>query len=357
MKAGIVSLYGYFNYGNRLQSYAAQQVLRGLGFDTEVIYIQPYKKRIRELLIDLYFSKYAQLILQSSVELKNKYKRQKNFELFNNQFIHTKGYASIKAISDADYFVLGSDQVWNPKRYDNIKKELFLLTFTEDRKKVCFSPSFGVSKLPDEWKTYFKKHLETIPMLSVRETAGRDIIKELTGREAEVLIDPTLMIDADEWSKVIKKPSEVDVKNEYVLNYFIGGEPQKAKCKNEYLSREYRLEVYNMFDTQATGLFTSGPSEFLYLIKNAKIIQTDSFHACIFAFLFGRPFLLYAREGVDTDMLSRLETLFSMFDLERKFVDKEMPNDDFECNYENGYKRLEEERKKVYAFLRSSMGI
>ena len=357
MKAGIVSLYGKFNYGNRLQSYAAQQVLRGLGFDTEVIYIQPNKEKIHGILMDAYFSKYVQLILRSSVKLKNKYKRLKNFETFNSQFIHAKGYMSIDKINDADFFVLGSDQVWNPKRYDDIKKNLFFLTFTEDRKKICFAPSFGVSKLPDEWKPYFKKELETFPMLSVREKAGRDIIKELTGREAEVLIDPTLMIDSDEWLKIINKPADVDFKKDYVLNYFIGGQTEKAKEKGKFFSDNYHLQNYNLFDAQATGLFTSGPSEFLYLIKNAKIIQTDSFHACVFSFLFGKPFLLYAREGSDTDMLSRLETLFSMFDLKRKYVDSGLPNDDFECDYRVGYERLEKERNRVICFLKKSMNL
>ena len=357
MKVGIVSLYGYFNYGNRLQSFATQQVLRGLGFDTEVIYIQPLKKTIREMLINVYFSRCLQLILRSPKKLKNKYKRQKNFKKFNQEFINAKGYASLDSIGDADFFVLGSDQVWNPKRYDKVKKELFFLTFTEDRKKVCFAPSFGVSELPEEWKPYFKIKLETFPRLSVREKAGREIIMELTGRDAEILIDPTLMIDADEWLKIINKPLDVDLEKDYVLNYFIGGQPKKAKEKNRFLSDEYHLELFDMFDNQASGLFTSGPSEFLYLIKNATIILTDSFHACVFAFLFGKPFLLYAREGEDDDMLSRLDSFFTMFDLNRKYVDSGLPNDDFECNYTTGYWRLEEERSKAIRFLKKSMNL
>lgn len=355
MKAGIVSLYGYFNYGNRLQSYAVQQILRGLGFETEVIYIQSYKQKIREILTDIYFSRCAQLVLRSSKKLKNKYRRQKNIEKFNKQYINAKGYTSLNRINDADYFVLGSDQVWNPKRYDDVKKQLFFLTFTEEKKKVCFAPSFGVSEIPDEWALYFKKELETFPMLSVREKAGRDIIKKLTGREAEVLIDPTLLINAEEWLKIINKPSNVDLNKNYVLNYFIGGQTEKAKEKSEFFSSECQLEIYNMFDTQSSGLFSSGPSEFLYLIKNARIIQTDSFHACVFSFLFGKPFLLYAREGADPDMLSRLETFFSLFDLERKYVNSGLPNDDFECDYHTGYERLDEERRKAIQFLKKSM--
>lgn len=357
MKVGIVSLYGYFNYGNRLQSYAAQQVLRHMGHDTEVIYIQSNRKRVRELLKSIYFSKSAQLFIRSSLAKKNKFRRQKNFEKFNKQFISAKGYSSVDKISDADFFVLGSDQVWNPKRYDSVKKELFFLTFTESGKKICLAPSFGVSTLPDEWKSYFAEQLSTFPLLSVREAAGQQIIKELTGRDAEVLIDPTMMLDAAEWATIAQRPEGVDLKEKYVLNYFIGDLPLKAADKNDHFSNEYNYKVCDLLDPVSTGLYTSGPSEFLYLIQNADLIQTDSFHACVFSFLFGKPFLLYPREGKDPDMLSRLEALFSTFNLERKNVDSGLPNDDFECDYSEGYARLEEERTKVLCFLKKSMGI
>jgi len=357
MIAGIVSLYGYFNYGNRLQSYAAQEVIRSLGFDTEVIYIQSNKEKIRECLKKVYFSKLAQIFLRSSQNSRDKYKRQQNFEKFNKDFIATKRYTSVVKIKDADYFVLGSDQVWNPKRYNDIKKDLFFLTFTSNEKKVCFAPSFGLSELPINWKPYFAEKLKTFPLISVRETAGKKIIKELIGRDAEVIVDPTLMLKADDWANIARKPKNIKLEEKYVLNYFIGDTPQKAIEKGDYFTESFNYPVYNLLDSTTSGLYISGPSEFLYLIKNATLVQTDSFHACVFSFLFEKPFLLYAREGADTDMLSRLETLFSTFDLERKYVDSGLYNDDFECDYSVGYERLEEERTKAINFLKKAMHI
>lgn len=350
-------MYGYFNYGNRLQSYAVQQVLKGLGFDTEVIYVQSPMNTIRSFLIDVYFSDCFQFVLRSPDTIKNKYIRQERFKEFNRRFINAKAYTSVDKINDKafDYFVLGSDQVWNPKRYDEVKKKLFFLTFTDSSKKVCFAPSFGVSELPDLWKPYFKKELTSFPLLSVREETGRDIIKQLTGREAEVMIDPTLMISREEWLGIINKPKDVDLEKEYVLNYFIGGQSEKAKDKSRFFSNEYCLEVYDLLDSQAAGLYTSGPSEFLYLINNAKLIQTDSFHACVFSFLFGKPFLLYSRVGEDADMISRLETMFSIFDLKRKHVESGLPNNDFECDYSVGFRKLVEERSNAIHFLKKSM--
>ena len=357
MNAGIISLYGYFNYGNRLQSYAVQQVMNQLGIDSKVLYVQNKHTDIREVAKNIYFFPPVKALIKPNKKLVLKYKRQKSFERFNKTYIRSRKYSDVHKISGFDYYVLGSDQVWNPKRYDAVKKELFFLRFANPNQKVCFAPSFGVSELPDKWKDYFAKNLMSFPYLSVREKAGAKIIKELIGKEPEVLIDPTLMIDADEWRKISKKPIGVDTDCSYILNYFIGEKPEWAARRAESVGKQYSFANYDLFDINNEGLYTSDPSGFLYLVDHASIVLTDSFHACVFAFLFGKPFLLYAREGEDADMLSRIETLFQTFDLMRKYAGSGIKNDLFECNYKNGYAQLEKEREKVYSFLKRSMNI
>ena len=133
--------------------------------------------------------------------------------------------------------------------------------------------------------------------------------------------------------------------------------PARAKLDGEKIAEELKGNVYNIMDHNVPELYISGPSEFLYLIEHAAVVQTDSFHACIFSFLFGKPFLLYAREGKDTDMFSRMETLFSTFGLKRKFVGSGEKNDVYECDYTYGYEKLNAERDKVIKFLKQSMNI
>ena len=354
MKVAIVSLFGNFNYGNRLQSYAVQQVLKKMGFDSKVIYVQPVKEVLFQKLRAIYFNTPLHELRHATEKQVRYYKKQKKFEEFNLNNIHLQRYSSVKEISGYEYYVLGSDQVWNPKRYDETKKQLFFLTFTNSDRKVCFSPSFGVSELPDKWKEYFAENLKTFPLLSVRENAGAKIIKSLTGRDSEVLIDPTLMLDKNEWLQIAKKPKGIDTDKKYVLTYFLGDVPSKALIDSELISKEINGEIYNLMDEKDEALYTSGPSEFLYLFSKAQFIQTDSFHACVFAILFNKPFLLYAREGEDADMLSRIETLFNTFGLMRKYAESGLDNELFECNYDSLYERLNIERKKVYRFLERS---
>ena len=123
------------------------------------------------------------------------------------------------------------------------------------------------------------------------------------------------------------------------------------------ISEEYHCQVHHILDEQDELLCAADPSEFLWLIENAKVILTDSFHACVFSFIFNRPFLVYERAGADCNMMSRIYTLLTKFDLERKYVDSGLENDIMECNYQEGKKILVSEQKKVYEFLKQSMDI
>lgn len=355
MKASIVSLFGFFNYGNRLQSYAVQEIIRKMGLQTQVIYVQSNMIQLKKIIMYLIFETRLYRILPNAQKRERAYQRGKAFRTFNKKYISTKRYSDICKIEDADYFILGSDQVWNPKRYNDVKKQLFFLSFTSPNKKVCFAPSFGVSTIPEQWQPYFRDQLMTFPHLSVREESGAKIIKELTGQSAEVLIDPTLMLNAEDWMKIAHKPERVDTDKPYVLTYFLGGTPQKAAVEGKRIKEEINGNLYQLLDPNMPEVYTAGPAEFLYLIAHASVVQTDSFHACIFAFLFGKPFLLYAREGEDTDMLSRLDTLLTKFDLKRKYVDSGLENDVYECDYSKGYAKLSQEREKTYTFLSRSM--
>ncbi|MDO4942005.1 MAG: polysaccharide pyruvyl transferase family protein [Lachnospiraceae bacterium] len=359
LKVTIITIYDPMpNIGNRLQNYAVQKIMEDLGVQVDTIsFEKPIitgKQKIKEI---------AQRLTGYRLPGDKVYwnlfpKRIRSFELFNREYIHTQRIRKIEQIKPADYYVIGSDQVWNPKWYtDNmLKKDIFLLRFAKPEQKVCFSPSFSVEKLPNEWEHWFKENLSSFPMLGVREEAGAKIIKELTGKDAVVTIDPTLMLDQEEWNKIATKPKNVDCSRSYILTYFIGGRSERINMDLRKYARELNAVVYNLFDMSQSCLYTTGPSDFLYLISNAKLVVTDSFHACVFSFIYGKPFLLYKRVG-GQNMMSRMDTLFQKFDLERKFVDSRLENDLLECNYQQGYEVLIEERKKALQFLKDSMHI
>lgn len=104
-----------------------------------------------------------------------------------------------------DYFITGSDQVWNP--HYNFIGTSDLLAFAKPEQRISYSASFGVDEIPDEKKKEYTENLSQFMALSVREKRGAEIIKELTGKDAQVVLDPTMLLTSDQWSKVEKSPS------------------------------------------------------------------------------------------------------------------------------------------------------
>lgn len=358
MKIGIITIFDpVANYGNKLQNYAVNQVMQNMKFDVQTLYVEKQLNSVKENIKHLIHKNTGYYFANDKNFWKHHYIKIKKFALFNNKYIPNKQIKLFDNLSEQyDYFVVGSDQVWNPSWYDELKKEAFLLNFAKSHQKICFSPSFGVSEIPDKWKEHFKKSLESFPNVSVREEAGANIVKELTGKTAEVLIDPTLMLDKEEWIKIESKPQKLSFKQDYILTYFLGNKSKKQEDYIKKIASENNLLIYNLCDYNQPDLFTADPSEFIYLVHNAKIVFTDSFHACVFAFIFTKPFQVFPRNGAEANMMSRIETLLNKFSLQRKLYGK-IENDLFECNYSKGYEQLYREREKVNKFLNKSLSL
>ena len=332
------------NYGNRLQNYASQQVFCSLRVKPETLNLwdQNIIKKIFRFTRDEY-----QKLCGS---------KRGAFLRFKNYFFWSK--YSICSVSDRnkiieyyDYVSVGSDQIWNVL-WGNTNT--YFLPFVPPEKRVSYAASFGITSIPEDKRAMVRENLLKFKAISVREAAGAKIVKELTGRDATVLVDPTLMLDKEEWIKIEKKPRRVDFSKPYILTYFLGQKTERMERDVKKKAGKNGLQVFNLMDKQEKALYATGPGEFIYLVHHATLVMTDSFHACVFSFLFGKPFLLYERVG-SCDMMSRMDTLFDTFDLRRKYVDSGLPNAVLECDYSVGYKNLERERKKAIEFLKNAL--
>lgn len=356
MTAAIMTIFDIYNYGNRLQNYAVQHILNQMHLET-VTYVSDMERIGQVQKIKYFLQKITKYHLPGSVAYW-KYTLPKclRFEGFNRRYIKVRRFKSIEKIDkDIDCFVVGSDQVWNPLWYDrdSSKKDRYLLTFTEKRKRICLSPSFGLTELPEEWKPWFKEHLLGFENLSVRETAGAKIIKELTGQEAEVLIDPTLMLSKEEWMEIARPSVQDGPQAKYVFAFFLGGMSDTVKKDIDLLVQRHGYMVMDVLDISRPE-YMSDPSEFIYLLANAEMILTDSFHGCVFSFIFDKPFWVYDRIN-GMDMNSRMETLLRKFDLEGRKRCQAEAIDDFGIDYSKGKGILCHEKEKMTAFLKKSM--
>ena len=342
------------NYGNCLQNYAVQTVFNSLGFGaTTELYRNKYfsKKDIFKILI----LKLSFGMVPRADERYSSYCKKLSFQKFYDKYIKSLTHRKVTEISDKyDFFSVGSDQVWNYKWYKGDDCSRFLLSFVDSPNKISFSPSFGVESIDEYWQEVYTNELSKFKAVSVREKAGAEIIKKLTGRDAPVIVDPTMLLTKEDWNKISKKPKGVE-ENGYILTYFLSPMSDEARERLENVSKGFK--VYKLNDYKDTIVGKSGPSEFIWLFEHANLILTDSFHACVFSFLFGKPFIVFDRNLNGLNMNSRIETLLHTFHLERKYANSGLENDIWEQDYTEGYKQLEIEREKAIKYLKEALGV
>lgn len=365
-KIAIITLTGYFNYGNRLQNYALQEAVKFLGLNIETIKNNTKNsKKVSRVKILIKSSKLIFKILKSkTINYLNRQiinSRTKTFKKFTYDYINETNFkvddnGVIEGLSDKyDYFITGSDQVWNP---DYIKgSSIYFLTFAPKHKRIAYAPSFGVSKIKPECIENYKQWISGIDKLSVREDDGAKIIKELTGRQAPVHVDPTLLLTKEKWLSISKEASNKP-KGKYLLTYFLGGIPNEYKKQIKNIVKENNLEVINLGDIREKETYMTGPSEFIDYINSCSVFCTDSFHGVVFSILMEKPFIVYERMGTSLSMFSRIETLLNKFKLEHRKVDNIKNNRDvFDIDYSHVPAILEKERKKSFDYLRDALNI
>lgn len=345
-KIAIITMNGNNNYGNKLQHYAVQETLKKYGFEVSTLAFWNYNK--------------YEFLLKNFVKILTK-KRYRNFKRFDKRIKYSKSifYKNKKyKISDNfDYYVVGSDQVWNSTI--SSFRTFYLLDFVpKNKKKISFSASFGTDYIENKYLKAFQDNLQKFNKISVREVAGYNLIKQILGREdVEVLVDPTMLLTTDEWNKVIKKPNEYNGEK-YILNYFLGDiSNEKNNFINE-IAKKYDCKIINLLNP-SDPYYSSGPSEFLWLEKNATLICTDSFHSTVFSIIYNKPFIVFERQQKGLKNInSRIDTLLKTFKLENRWYDSQKMNTNYlEHNYTEAYKILNNERKKSASFLRDALSI
>lgn len=346
---GIITIYDMNNIGNRLQNYATYYILSHYG-KTINIKNNLYRKvtimhKMKKIIKKLLHSKDSQ--------------KATNFAKFEKNICDTKAYLDEntkidKEISSIKTFIVGSDQVWNPK-FGRLS-EADLLTFVNNGQKISFSASFGISELPEDKKEFTRRNLEKFKAISVREDAGKDIVEDLTGRkDIEILVDPTMLLSANEWDRVSKKPKKLKKEQKYILNYFLGEYLPEWKNQIEKIAKENNCEIINLL-SKDDSFYISGPSEYLYLEKNAFLVCTDSFHSSVFSIIFDTPFIVFDRsqKGIEP-MNSRIDTLLKRFNLENRRFNGKIHNDILYCDYSKAKKILEKEKQKSFNFLKRAL--
>ena len=354
MKVGIVTIYDDNNYGNKLQCFALQQKLTELGAEVTVIHDDDKRLSIK-------VKRLAKKLLKRENNTKEKTLRKRKFEDFNKKIKYSKytvDLAHPKIKEEFEYFIVGSDQVWNPNF--NRLNNLDILKFAKSNKRISYAASFGINDIPAEYQNRITDEISKFHAISVREDRGKEIIEKYTKRsDTQVLIDPTMLLTSKEWDKVLIKPEKITSKR-YILKYFLGNIDKSKNDEINRIAKENDCEIIDVMDKNSL-FYQTGPSEFLYLEKNAFLICTDSFHSCVFAILYNRPFIVFERENKSTKnnskMNSRIQTLLEKFNLKNTLFNKTIENKQLKVDYTETNRILKSEQEKSIKFLKNVLDI
>lgn len=354
-KAAIVTLTKDLNYGNRLQNYAVERLVSQHGYNVATLFNSMWSvynttSRFKSYIsIPLAILRNRDIgVLRQTVAL---------FDRFNSRYIHFKDHYDINSSMDAiadryDVFITGSDQVWNP--YWKFIGENEYLTFAKGKKKIALSASFGVSKIPEEKKKKIAEWINGLDAISVREERAAEIVYELTGKNALVLVDPTMCITKKEWSKIARRPVLLRRKP-YVLMYVLGQMQAPVMDAVKVYCKIHKAELIVLKGNKIYNNCPIGPREYLYLIAHADYVITDSFHGSVFSILFHRNLAVFHRggESESQDMMSRLDTLLKKFSLESCLMcNEQFPFQGIDLKKWNEIdERLKSYREQVQNFL------
>lgn len=311
-KIGIITYHYNANYGTMLQAFALQKKCLELGVSAEIINFRPAsEKRTSRLSIILrrvpiyikelgYFLRKHFMLKKFDKKIKERNNKFNDF--YEKNVLHSIKYTAIDELkatnSKYDIVLVGSDQTWNLNVGQNMKPVNFL-EFIENKKivKASYAPSIGLGKIDDNMINYYKKVLPNFQYLSCREKKYAEKLTNLLNKHVEFVLDPTLLISAKEWEKYEENCGECFKKKKYLVQYFLG-ENKENRLKVKKIAEKLNLEVVvisgNWVDFDDKTMFV-GPSEFIYLLRNAEFVCTDSFHGTLFSINFNKQFYSFPK--------------------------------------------------------------
>lgn len=310
---GVCLKYMANNYGSKLQALATVKALEDLGVDYELI---NYRKKglihklkalpriFNPVFIDgIIIQRQLARARKMFPHVADRYKRFKDFdtEHFTEKTVNVDYYNQLQEMCKKYQAILTcSDQLWSPS---GLGTNFYNLMFVPDSiRKISWSSSFGVSRIPWYQKKATRKYINRIEYVSMRENSGAALVKELTGRNVPVLMDPVFVYTKEEWAKMI--PVEHIYDFPYILCYILGENVEYRKRVEEFAKKNNIKIValtfcntYVEYDIHFGDVVPSGvsPERFLNLIRDAEFVCTDSFHGAAFSIIMEKKFAIFNR--------------------------------------------------------------
>lgn len=358
-KIGILTWHYYNNFGSVLQAYALQKTIADLGYQVEIINYRNIKYNGKTIVRNLENNK---AIFYLVCKICNRYSSY-SFSAFLRQYLNQtklyRGADDLKNCQNYSSIVVGSDQIWAPNVFDPI----YMLSFVNSAtiKKISYAASIGLNDIPVDLRTEYTKYLSDFSRISVREEDGAELLKRICNIEAKVVLDPTLLLNVKDYMALEKSIKHIN--EPFAFCYFLNANNDYEQKVKDFCEKK-NLKIIGVSasgrDVEWMSLINRkvGPSEFLWLVHNADVVFTDSYHGTIFSLLFNKEFHTFMRFKSDDPICqnSRIKQLENLFDIGGFVVNSEDSIDKYKSvNYDKFNILLSEYKEKSIEYLKGAL--
>ena len=367
---GIITFHASHNYGSMLQAYALQRTVEQTGLQCEIINFRT--ERQRKAFLPSYmrgnvYERLKRFFIQMPYVVQV-WKKYQLFEQFMNSDLHLSAqeYTTLEELNQFlptyDYYISGSDQIWNPQCFDF--DIAYYLPFVKNGKCIAYAPSMGPypeQNILDNIQE-IASLLNRYSAIGVREPRTAHYLESIYHHPVEVVADPTLLLTCEQWNTLIA-PQPI-IEGDYIFLYspkFDSFEDTYQLAEN--ISNRYGIKVVlsrghtYLCDAKRWRKFKVkadiGPREFLNLCQYARLVCCDSFHAVVFSILFHRPFVVM--QGMEDSRISNLLEMTKLQNRSFDFHTSSIGDWIFQTDYKNVEKLLQPYIEKSLAFLTKSL--
>jgi len=370
-KVGILTFHCADNFGAVLQAYALMRSIKKRGMDVEIIdfcpleIVHPYTQ-----FVNFRYSLKERGILRTIKDAMVRWidyraikRRRMNFKAFRDQYfiLSSRAYRTRESlIRDKpiyDFYITGSDQVWNPDFSKYLEGTYFLDFVEKPATKISYAASIARKINDDDVDAkYFKKYIGDFEYISVREKSSKEFVSKYANCEVAVTLDPTLLLVQDEWNEIIPDESP---RFKYVLVYDIFRDPVTVGVSN-LIAKELNCKIisYSLkkgFINWYRSFSADNPAQFLGLVRNAEFVITNSFHGTIFSVIFNKPFFTIPHPTRGNRMIDLLNDLH----LDDRIISRieDVKDRDRNISFEDAYGKLSQLKAQSIHFLEKSLGM
>lgn len=369
MRISILTLPLDRNYGGILQCYALQTVLRHMGHEVKILskpkygysYCVIYPLSIFKRLLKRFLLRYNVSIFKPSHEIVSA-----NIDIFVNRYFtkYTKRHWNSSISKQFDAVIVGSDQIWRPQYSESIEHSFLSFLDGKNIKRISYAASFGVDECEynEEQIKKCSSLLRQFDAVSVREASGIDICRNYLGVDAVQMLDPTLLLNVDDYCRLIDNTDTCPIEGS-MLVYILDDTEEKRYLIETVAKERGLIPFYINIDTEDSTIPLENRikipvEQWLRSFRDASFVFTDSFHGCVFSIIFRKEFIAIGNKARG---LSRFHSLLNQFSIDGRLI---LSKEEYENNrallteeidYNKVCDKLNYERNRSYEFIENSL--